>query len=139
MIVLDTNVLSALMQRTPDRGTAAWADQQPRTSLWTTSVTAYEIRSGIELLPAGRRRTDLELAFDKLVNGLLDHRVLPFDFAAADAAGTIAGIQAKAGRPVEIRDVQIAGIAVACKASLATRNVRHFQGIGLTIIDPWAA
>ena len=138
MIVLDTNVLSAIMQRVPDRGIAAWLDMQPRTSLWTTSITAYEIRSGIEISPHGRRRTELETAFEKLIDQLLDGRVLPFDFAAAEAAGVIAAKHRNAGRPVEVRDVQIAGIATSCKATLASRNIRHFRGIGLTLVDPWA-
>jgi predicted nucleic acid-binding protein len=53
------------------------------------------------------------------------------------AAGVIAAEQRRQGRPVEIRDVQIAGIAVARKAALATRNIRHFEGIGITLINPW--
>jgi predicted nucleic acid-binding protein len=44
----------------------------------------------------------------------------------------------QSGRSVEIRDLQIAGIAAARRASIATRNVRRFQGLGLTIIDPWS-
>jgi hypothetical protein len=55
------------------------------------------------------------------------------------AAGTIAASQQRAGRTLEIRDLQIAGIATARRASVATRNVRHFEGLGLDVIDPWAA
>lgn len=127
------------MQRAPDRRIAAWLDVQPRTSLWTTSITAYEIRSGIEISPPGRRRSELEAAFEKSIDQLLEGRVLPFDLAAAEAAGVIAAKQRKAGRPVEVRDVQIAGITASCKGTLATRNIRHFRGIGLSLVDPWAA
>jgi predicted nucleic acid-binding protein len=138
VIVLDTNVLSALMQRRPDADVARWLDAQPQTSLWTTSVTAYEIRSGIEVMPASRRRRQLEDAYANALEIILDHRVLPFDLAAATAAGAIAAKQRRGGRPVEVRDVQIAGIVVARKASLATRNVRHFAGIGVNLVDPWS-
>ena len=138
MIVLDTNVLSALMLRTPEAVVVGWLDTQPRTSLWTTSITAYEIRSGLEIMPAGRRRRLLEAAFAKLIDRVLDHRVAPFDLAAADAAGSIAAKQRRAGRPVEIRDVQIAGIVSAQNATLATHNTRHFEGIGLSLVDPWS-
>jgi predicted nucleic acid-binding protein len=137
VIVLDTNVLSALMQRSPDAEIKRWLDDQPKTSLWTTSITAYEIRSGIEILPASRRRRQLEEAYSKLIELVLDRRVLPFDLAAAGAAGVIAAKQRGAGRPVEVRDVQIAGIVIARKATLATRNVRHFEDIGVTLVDPW--
>lgn len=137
MILLDTNVLSALMQREPDRTVVAWLDEQPPESIWTTSITVFEVRMGLELLAKGRRRTRLEQEFDRLLAEELDGRVQTFDRAAADAAGTIAASRQRAGRTVEIRDVQIAGIASARKATLATRNMRHFEGLGIRLVDPW--
>jgi predicted nucleic acid-binding protein len=92
----------------------------------------------MEVLPVGRRRSHLEDAYAKVLDVILDHRVLSFDVAAANAAGAIAAKQRRAGRPVEVRDVQIAGIVSARKATLATRNVRHFEGIGVSLIDPWS-
>jgi toxin FitB len=83
----------------------------------------------------GRRVLEDAFAFEEDFEG----RVLPFDSAAAHAAGRIAAERRQSGRSVEIRDLQITGIAAARKASIATRNVRHFQGVGLTIIDPWSA
>src|SRR5690554_1219070 len=127
------------MLKTPDEGVAAWMDRQPRSSLWTTSVTVYELRSGIEIAPIGKQRRRLDAAFNELFDRLLERRVLPFDFAAAQSAGIIAAKQRAGGRPVEVRDVQIAGIVFAQKATLATRNIRHFQGVGLTLVDPWSA
>lgn len=126
------------MRHVPDAAVVGWLDKQPRTSLWTTSITAYEIRSGLEIMPGGRKRRLLEEAFAKLLGRVLDHRVVPFDLAAADAAGAIAAKQRRSGRPVEARDVQIAGIVAAQKATLATGNVRHFAGIELSLIDPWS-
>jgi predicted nucleic acid-binding protein len=137
VILLDTNVLSALMQREPDQIVAAWLDEQPSESIWTTSITVFEVRMGLELLAKGRRRSQLEQEFDRLVADDLDGRVQLFDRAAADAAGTIAASRRRAGRTVEIRDVQIAGVASARKATLATRNVRHFEDLGIRLVDPW--
>jgi predicted nucleic acid-binding protein len=139
VIILDTNVLSRVMQDTPDPIVAAWLDSQPSQSIWTTSITVYELRFGIEILVAGRKRRNLETALDKLLENALDGRVLPFDRAAADAAGIVAASQRRMGRRVEIRDVQIAGITIARKATVATRNVGHFEGIGLAVVDPGAA
>jgi predicted nucleic acid-binding protein len=65
--------------------------------------------------------------------------VLPFDESAAQSAGRIGAARRKVGRTVEVRDLQIAGIAVARKAKLATRNIRHFEGLGLELINPWSA
>jgi len=138
VIVLDTNVLSAFMQQSVDPIVMQWLDLQPPESIWTTSVTVFEVRMALELLAASRRRRTLEEAFAKALEEDFDGRVLPFDSAAAQAAGRIAAERRRAGRSIEIRDVQIAGIAVARKAAIATRNVRHFQDLGIALIDPWS-
>jgi toxin FitB len=138
VILLDTNVVSALMRREQDDAVVSWLDSQPAESIWTTSVTVFEVRMGLELLVESHRRQQLEAAFTQLVEQDLQKRILTFDVAAANAAGTIAAVQRRAGRTVEIRDVQIAGIAAARKATVATRNIRHFEGLGLDLVDPWA-
>ena len=138
MILLDTNVVSALMRRDVDPIVVAWLDGLPSESVWTTSVTVFEVRFGLEILESGRRRRLLEQAFSSVLTEDLQGRLLPFDEASAEAAGRIATERRRVGRSVEIRDVQIAGIALARKATIATRNVRHFEGLGLSLIDPWA-
>jgi len=137
MILLDTNVLSALMQHIPDPVVVSWLDDLPAESIWTTSVTVFEIRTGLELLERGRRRKRLEQVFMQLLADDLEARVQPFDQAAAQAAGIIAAARQRAGHTVEIRDVQIAGIASARRATLATRNTRHFEGTGVSLVNPW--
>jgi predicted nucleic acid-binding protein len=139
VIVLDTNVVSALMRRDADPTVVAWLDSLPAESVWTTAITVFEVRLGLEILVAGRRRRQLEEAFAKALEEDFENRVLSFDQAAAEAAGRIAAERRRAGRTVEIRDVQIAGIARARKATLATGNLRHFEGCGLVLIDPWSA
>lgn len=138
MILLDTNVLSALMRRDVDRRIVDWLDGQPPESVWTTAITVFEIRFGLEILDGGRRRRGLENRFAAALDEEIEGRILPFDRPAADAAAEIAARQREAGRPVEIRDLQIAGIAAARKATLATRNLRHFEGTGVGLIDPWS-
>ena len=138
MILLDTNVLSALMRSEPEAIVVDWLDAQPSESIWTTSVTVSEIRTGLELLPSSRRRRHLEAAFERVLNEDLDQRVLAFDVAAADAAGALVARRQRAGKAVEMRDAQIAGIALARKAPVATRNVRHFTDLGVRLVDPWS-
>lgn len=138
MILLDTNVLSAMMRHETDPVVIAWLDAQPPESIWTTTITVFEIRFGLEILAAGRRRKALEEAFATALDEDFDGRVLGFDLAAAQAGAAIAARLRGAGRPVEIRDVQIAGIVAARKATLATRNTRHFEGAGITLVDPWS-
>ena len=137
VIVLDTNVLSALMRRDADPMAVAWLDDQPPESIWTTAITVFEIRFGLELLADRRWRQRLEGAFAKALEEDFEGRVLSFDPHAAQAAAIVAAEQRQAGRSVEIRDVKIAGIAIARKATLATGNPRHFENLGIALIDPW--
>ena len=138
MIILDTNVLSALMRTVPDAHVVAWLDRQPADSVWITSITLFEAYLGLALLPSGRRRRTLEAAFARLLQEDLENRVLDFDSAAATEAASLAAARQKNGRPVDLRDTQIAGIALARRATLATRNVRHFRDLRILIVDPWA-
>jgi predicted nucleic acid-binding protein len=110
MIILDTNVLSALMRTTPEAPVVAWLDRQPAESVWITSITLFEARLGLGLLPTARRRQTLESAFARLLKDDLENRVLDFDSAAATEAASIAAERQKAGRPVDMRDTQIAGM-----------------------------
>ena len=138
MIILDTNVLSALMRAVPEARVVTWLDRQPAKSVWITSITLFEALLGLALLPSGRRRRSLEAAFGRLLNEDLENRVLDFDSAAATEAASLAAARQNDGRPVDMRDTQIAGIALARRAILATRNVRHFADLKISIVDPWA-
>ena len=137
MIILDTNVLSALMLSEPDIIVSSWLDRQARTSVWTTSVTILEIRYGLAMMLAGRRRTDRHALFQRVVEEKLEHRVLAFDQAAAEEAAVLMVSRRRNGRVRDLRDTMIAGIAMAQRATLATRNVRHFDDIGVPVVDPW--
>ncbi|MGH6923789.1 MAG: type II toxin-antitoxin system VapC family toxin [Propylenella sp.] len=137
MIILDTNVLSALMHG--ERLIVDWMNRQAAESVWTTSVTLFEVRLGLTLLSKGRRRTGLESAFTRVVDEDLESRILDFDVAAANEAAALAAERQKAGRPVDMRDTQIGGIALARRGTLATRNLRHFGDLNVPVIDPWQA
>lgn len=139
MIILDTNVLSALMQAAPDPPVIAWLDRQPADSIWITSIAVFEARFGLGILPSGRRRSALEAALSRVLAEDLENRVLDFDADAAVAAAAMAAARHKTGRPVDFRDTQIAGIAVARRATLATRNIRHFTDLKVPVVNPWQA
>ena len=70
------------MRREPDRKVVLWLDKQARTSMWTTSVTVLEVRFGLEIMEAGRRRSSLAEAFERLLDQM-GRRVAPFDDDAA--------------------------------------------------------
>ena len=137
MIILDTNVLSALMQESPEPRVVRWLDDQPRTSIWTTSVTVLEVEFGLGILDRGRKRVRLMEAFHILLDKI-NQRIAPFDQEAAHLAGILMASRQKRGRPQDLRDTMIAAIALAHRASLATRNTIHFEDAGVRLVDPWA-
>ena len=137
MILLDTNVLSALMLADPDPSVVRWLDRLDPLSIWTTAITVFEIRYGLERRGPGRKTRQLEEAFAALIREDLDGRVAPVDGAAAEAAAMLAGKRAASGRVVDFRDTLIAGIALSRRADLATRNIRHFTDLETRVVDPW--
>jgi toxin FitB len=128
---------SALMRRRPDPAIVAWLDARAPESIWTTAVTVFEIRFGIELLPPGRRRGSLEAAFDAMLRDDLGGRIAAFDDVAAREAAALAARRQRGNRVVDLRDTQIAGIALARRADIATGNVRHFDGLDVSVVNPW--
>jgi predicted nucleic acid-binding protein len=138
MIILDTNVISAVMQRIPSENVVGWLDKQPRTSIWTTSITILEVRFGLQIMVSGKRRSTLIQAFEAFLDKI-GNRVVPFDVAAAQEAGNLMASRHKKGQPGDLRDTMIAGIVLAQHAALATRNTGHFYDISMPLIDPWTA
>ncbi len=137
MLLLDTNIVSAVMLVRPDPVAVAWLDAAPAESLWLSSVSIFEIRFGIAALTAGRKRDRLSAAFSEFVAIDLGGRVLDFGSDAAEHAAQIAGDRRASGRPVEFRDAMIAGIALARRATLVTRNTKDFEHPKLSLINPW--
>ena len=139
MVILDTNVLSALMQSPADPQVVAWLDDQPAESVWITSITLFEARYGLELMTAGRRKSLLQERFERLLQDDLENRVLLFDANAATEAASLAADRKTNGRPVDMRDTFIAGIAQARRATLVTRNLKHFADLSVPVVSPWVA
>ncbi len=137
MILLDTNVVSAVMQNRPDPAVVGWLNQQPVEEIWLPSVVVFELRYGLALLPGGARRRRLEQGLETLLSELVQGRIAPLDGLAAGKAAQLAAQRKAKGTPVDLRDTLIAGIAQACGATLATRNGRHFQDLAVAVINPF--
>ena len=138
MIILDTNVVSEPLKPDPNPAVLNWLNAQEPQTLFITAVNWAELLSGVEALPAGRRRQALEQAISTQVLALFSGRVLPFD---ARAAGVFAKTHASAeaqGNSIGFADCAIASIAAANGYALATRNLRDFNGTGVKLIDPWS-
>lgn len=136
-IVLDTNIISELMKSSPDSNVVAWVDQQNVLTLYITSVSIAEIHYGLSVLSVGKKRHDLEKAFNHLIETAFNQRVLFFDNTAAYHYGVIMAERKKIGKPMSIFDGQIAAMTKTISATLATRNTKDFIQTSVDIIDPF--
>ena len=139
MILLDTNVISELMRTQPEPAVISWLDGQAAESVWITSVTVFEVHTGIEILDEGKRKRILREKLGELLSEVLMNRVADLNTAAAQSAAVITATARREGRPIEVRDAMIAGIARHRRAALATRNTKHFEHAGITVVNPWIA
>jgi predicted nucleic acid-binding protein len=138
MIVLDTNVLSEALRPVPEPSVLDWLENQPRASLFITTVTRGEILYGIRLLADGTRRRGLWEAAKKIFDADFADQVLSFDSDAADMYADIAASRRTAGKPISQFDAMIVAMARSRGAGLATRNVKDFEDCGVDIINPWS-
>jgi toxin FitB len=138
MIVLDTNVVSEPMRPEPDAGVLTWLARQDASALFITAVTEAELRTGLALLPEGRRRDALEAALEAVLAEDFAGRVLPFEAGAtARAYAAIQAARRGVRRPISMADAMIAAIAGTRGWQVATRNVDDFAGTGVELINPW--
>lgn len=138
MMILDTNVVSELIEERPNPTVMRWAESYRRDEFVVTAVNVMELRSGVENMPTGQRQREIADGIDWFLSIVLANRVLSFDRKAALAAATWFIDNRRIGRTLEFRDVQIAGIAISRRIPVATRNVAHFEGLAVKIIDPWS-
>ncbi|MCB1053940.1 MAG: type II toxin-antitoxin system VapC family toxin [Acidobacteria bacterium] len=138
MILLDTNVVSAVMKPLPNPVVLRWLDRPPVVDLYLSSITIAEIGFGLNLLPEGRRRRDLETRFELFVHRGFEDRILPFDEPAAREYAKLMSLRRRIGRPMSSLDGQIAAIARAHGFAVATGNVRDFEDVGVEVLEPFA-
>jgi predicted nucleic acid-binding protein len=139
IFLLDTNVLSETMKPRPSPAVASWMRKQPLRSLFTAAICQAEVLAGIAVLPAGRRRTELEATAGSMFKEDFHERVLPFDGRAAAAYAQLFATRRQMGRPIATVDLIVASTARVHDAAVVTRDAGGFEGCGLVVIDPWTA
>ena len=139
MIVLDTNVISEMMRPKPDNTVLAWLNNQAPNDLYLCAPVLAELRYGIARMEDSKRKTTLLNLSEKMIRQVFEGRILPFDGPAAEEYGSLVANRERIGRPISIMDAFIAAIAKSNRATLATRNVSHFRGLDLTLIDPFGS
>ena len=139
MIILDTNVVSEPLKPRFDPAVEAWLDQQPAETLYLTATSLAELRTGVALMPAGKRKAGLDQALSELLTNIFAGRILAFDEDAAEAYATLVSRARRAGLALSVGDAQIAAIAKTHGFIVATRDTTPFVAAGVTVINPWEA
>ncbi len=139
MILLDTHVLSEPLRREPEPRVIKWIDAQPMETLYLSAITVAELRAGLALLPAGKRRSRLQESLEKRVLPLFAGRVLSFDLACTQTYAALIAKARAAGQAIATSDGYIAAIAAANGFAVATRDARPFEAAGAVVINPWQA
>jgi toxin FitB len=137
MLVLDTNVLSALMDPEMPLPVAQWMRANPSATRYTTAISQAEIFAGLEMMPRGRRQQTMVRAAAAMFSNDIENRVLAFDGRAAMVYGEIFAARKRAGLHADIPDLMIAAIAAANGATIVTRNVSDFAACGIHVVNPW--
>ena len=137
MILLDTNVISEQFRAVPDETVIGWLNRQPLETLYLASMTVAELRAGVALMPAGKRRTVLSDSIEHQVLPVFVGRVLSFDMACTRAYADVLAAARKAGSGIEAADAVIAAIALESGFSVATRDASPFLAAGVNVINPW--
>jgi len=137
VILLDTNVMSEPLRLAPEPRVIAWIDAQPMETLFLSAITVAELRAGVALLPAGKRRAGLQENLERRVLPLFAGRVLPFDLACTQAYAALMTKARGAGLAVGTADGYIAAIAAANGFAVATRDTSPFEAAGTVVINPW--
>ena len=137
MILLDTNVVSEPLHPEPDTAVIAWIDAQPLETLFLSAITVAELRAGVALLPAGKRRSGLQQNLEKRVLPLFAGRVLPFDLACTPAYAELMAKARATGVTIATADGYIAAIATTNGFAVATRDTGPFEAAGTAVINPW--
>jgi toxin FitB len=138
MILLDTNVISGLMRLEREPMLAGWLDGQDVETLYVASISMFEVRFGIERLPRGKKKALHEARLDEVMSDIIEERVINLDTLAATEAARVHVIRGMQKAKHEAPDSLIGGLALRYGAHVATRNVKDFSSLGLTLINPWA-
>ena len=139
MIIVDTNVVSELLRPSPEPRVEEWLAGLDGLDIYLTAISEAELRYGVAITDNGKCRDGLADAIDRILRDDMAGRVLAFDSAATEAYAAIAASRRAAGRPIAQADCQIAAIARARGATVATRNTADFEGCGIDLINPWTA
>ncbi len=136
MFLLDTNVLSELINRDPDERVIHWFENVQESHARISAITIAELNRGIIRLPEGRKKNDLTVWFDDVLSSF-QGRILDIDTSIALQWGTILAESEKRGMRISVMDGFIAATAYVHGAIIVTRNTKDFEGLPVQVLNPW--
>ncbi|MGH7916896.1 MAG: type II toxin-antitoxin system VapC family toxin [Candidatus Binataceae bacterium] len=135
--LLDTNVISEWVKPEPDRNVVTWLAEADEDRVFVSVISFAEIRRGIELMVAGRRRQRLALWLAEELPLRFEDRILAVDLGVADTWGVVMARSEKKGHAMGSMDAFVAATAEAHDLTLVTRNIKDFEHVGISLMDPW--
>jgi toxin FitB len=139
MIALDTNVISEIGHENSHPALARWVAEQDQFELFLCVPVVAELSFGAQRILLRDGSTRYVTALNDLIDVVFRNRILPNDMASALKFGEIFAMRSSMGRPIGVMDAMIAAICIVHGATLATRNVRHFDGLDLKVVNPFEA
>lgn len=137
MFLLDTNVLSVMMDDPLPATVSLWLEGTPQRFIFTSTICQAEILAGVAVLPQGRRRRELALTAQAMFDRYFADKIWPFNTDAAEAYAEVFAARRRAGLHIEPPDLMIAAIALSRGAAVVSRNIGDFEGCGIAVINPW--
>jgi len=137
MIVLDTNVVSEMVSPRPSSSVLHYLHRLDPGQTYLTAITAAELLTGCAVLPPGKRRSELAMRIEALLQNDFAQQILVFDAEAAHHYAEVSARRRALGRPLSLFDGLILAIARAKGATIVTRNVRDFEFCDVPLVNPW--
>jgi predicted nucleic acid-binding protein len=135
--LLDTNVISEWIKPQPDRNVISWLAEVDEDRVFISVISFAEVRHGVELLPAGRRRERLAQWLAEELPARFEDRILAIDQHVAETWGVIMAGRQKIGLRLSSMDAFVAATAETYALTLVTRNIKDFERVGISLLDPW--
>lgn len=134
--LLDTNIISELGKPEPQKSVIEFLSDQP--VAWLSTITLHELEYGLALLPEGNRSNGIQSIMAELISRYSAY-IIPISQAEAQQAALLRAMMEQQGKVLHLADSLIAGTAKVHHLTVATRNVKDFEGLGIELFDPFAS
>lgn len=137
MLLIDTNIISELWKPNPNQNVVAWLDAQAMDTIYLSVITIAELRFGIEMMPAGQRKSIFQRRLNGEVLPAFAGRIKEIDVDVAQSYADLMVLARNKGQGIGIADGYIAATAAVHHLTVITRDISPFEAVGLDFINPF--